>query len=154
MAQKGSLEIGADVLGYGRFKVAGNQSSILELPAASVRVGYFLTDRVSVEPNVTYSRFTPEEGARSSSYFASVGIAYHLQADRSKPQLFVQPYLGISGSEGGSDDAFALIGATVGFKLPLAERVVLRTSANYDRGLSDGDNSFIGVRTGFSVYLR
>lgn len=153
-AQKGTLEIGADVIGYGRFTVAGNQSSIVELPAASVRFGYFLTDRISVEPNLTYSRFSPEDGAASSSYFTSLGVAYHVPADRSKPQLFVQPYLGLSGSEGGSDGSFALIGAAVGVKLPLAERVVLRTSANYDRGLSEGDNSFFGVRAGFSVYLR
>ena len=146
------------------------------LPIGRFRVGFHLTDAISLEPSVAFAyarstienRTTGEETSGSGTgYELDVGMLYHLRTDRSRMQPYLRPFLGVHGSSSDSDSGFETsatklaFGGGLGFKFPMANRLGTRlelgfsheTEDDSDNGGGPSRNSFY-VAFGLSFFTR
>lgn len=137
-----------------------NSQTRIDIPAQSLRVGFPMTDRISIEPKLGLSIITGD-GDTFSSYRAEVGALYHLapRADRMRSGVYVRPFVGLSGFSAGSDDndvsdTNGLIGLGAGLKVSLLNRLSSRFEANIAGTFGDESNSQIGLLAGFSFFTR
>ena len=95
---KGKWEFGADFAGFQSTSVdgGGSASTIAILGASSVRVGKMITDKISIEPMVTFVNSGPS-GSKFTGTSFSVAALWHLKpmaADA--PGWFVRPESGMT----------------------------------------------------------
>jgi len=133
----------------------------LAIPVNQLRVGFFTSPRISIEPFGSL-----DYGSIEDSHFTSVdfgvGALYHFGAARSAPQPYVRPFLQLdhkstsSDFGGGGTTAFAL-GGGVGVKLPIANRFAWRLEAalahTFEQDNVRASNSLFGI-FGLSVFIH
>ena len=142
-----SPEIGMDAaltLGLG-----DNGVTRLDIPASQIRVGFFVSPALSIEP--TFGLHAIKDGV--TVYQIGAGALYHFSPSRAANQFYVRPFLqivGVSVSGAGSDSQ-ALFGVGGGLKMPLRDRIATRFEANFQH--SDGADA-IGLLAGLSFYTR
>jgi hypothetical protein len=112
------------------------KQTALTLPVSKFRVGFFMTDAVSLEPSVSlqYSRTTIENPvtgndrtSSGTSYDLDFSLLYHFATDRTHSQPFIRPFFGIRGFNGeGNSASQALFGGAIGVKAPVATRLAAR----------------------------
>lgn len=108
-------------------------------PLQSVRVGLHVTERVSVEPSLSFLR--RDFGEEDLTQVGALGsVLYHLNqpAMGMRPQFFGLAgggleYVRLSDEIGSDSDTQWLAGGGLGMKLPVADRIALRTTATYWR---------------------
>lgn len=114
----------------------------LVIPIQQLRVGFFISPNLSIEPTLSLMTESASCSGCSSSttYGLGVGALYHFSTDRRQSQLYVRPFASIEGVSGGcSQDCHATtLGAGVGVKLPMVERLATRLEAAYGRTLQSG----------------
>src|SRR5688500_8056227 len=122
------LELGltaAATIGLGDTSV-----TVVEIPARAFRIGFFFTDRISLEPKFGLTTISGG-GDTFTSYLAELGLLYHFYRTRTRTDLYpsplaafyVRPFVGLSGFSAGEDsDANGSIGARLGMKVPLESR--------------------------------
>jgi hypothetical protein len=123
------------------------KQTALTLPVSKFRVGFFMTDAVSLEPSVSvqYSRTTIENTVTGNdrttsgtSYDLDFSLLYHFSTDRTHSQAFIRPFVGIRGFNGESNSASqALFGGAIGVKLPLATRLATRLEFGFTHFAED-----------------
>jgi len=154
------IEIGVD----GALSTTFNSPRVtdLSIPVQRLRVGFYTSPRVSIEPYgaLNYGHI---EGSSFTSVNFGVGGLYHFGAARSAPQPYVRPFAELlhhsSSSEFGSGGttAFAL-GGGIGVKLPIANRFAWRLEAALSHTF-DQDNVVRGATNlsgifGLSVFIH
>jgi hypothetical protein len=138
-------------------------TTVLTLPGQQLRVGFFRSDVVSIEPALAlnYGR-----GRRFNSLAVrgELGVLYHLAPDRTARQPYLRPFVGLDfsrfetkdGPGGQATDGSSgnvEFGAGVGVKLPVTSRLTVRVEGSYSRsGLSGW--GVLGLSTGISFYAR
>ena len=148
-----SPEIGVDA-GV-QFTLDDPNTTILQIPIPSVRMGFYVSPAISIEPAVGVSH-TSSEGISLTTYDIGVGLLYHFSPSRAAKQLYVRPFLGLNGisTEGNSDSAINF-GAGFGVKVPVGSRFASRFEANLTHYSNDGaSQNAIGLLAGLSVYTR
>jgi hypothetical protein len=150
-----SPEIGMDA-GLG-FRLTDPSGTALSIPIQSIRMGFFLSPALSIEPSLGLVSFSGS-GLSGTDYSVGVGALYHFSPSRAANQFYVRPFLNINGSSGdagsGSSVAFGVGG---GLKMPLRDRIATRFEANFahDGGRNGGGSSdMIGLLAGLSFYTR
>ena len=154
------IEVGVDGgITYG----LGSGTMVVTLPGQQLRVGFFRSDVVSIEPAaaLNYGR-----GRRFNSLTVrgELGVLYHLSPDRTARQTYVRPFVGLDynrfetedgpggqptdGSSGNSE-----LGVGVGVKLPVTSRLTVRLEGSYSRSDLSG-SGVLGLTTGISFYAR
>ena len=163
------IELGIDAAIRYRTADDANLTS-LEIPIPSFRVGFLLSDQLSLEPfgRIGWQRVSIEDplpGQDDSDSFTTydlgIGALFHFAPDRTRTQPYLRPFVGISGfSGGGGDDDSASqlsFGAGIGLKMPVADRLGWRIEATYTRLGEDepfeGGNIF-GLLFGLSFFTR
>ncbi len=156
IAQGRGVELGIDA---GVFVQSADGSSVttINIPAQSFRAGFFLSDKLSLEPSVGIS-YTSVEDFSFTTYGLGVGLLYHLTTDRDRPQVFLRPLIGYSGvSAEGESNGSAAVGFGAGAKIPQGDRLAIRFGAEYQRRLEDGSTPAIngfGATLGISFFTR
>jgi hypothetical protein len=150
-----SLEFGVD----GNFtRISGLEFNQTFVPA-TLRLGYFVSRRASVELSANFSQVSGANIVSASSTFATASVVWHLTGTQRTSQLYVRPFVGVlarsaagSAVSGSSD---ATVGGAVGIKRPIAgDRIAFRADGFYRRILvTPGDNAF-GANFGISIYAR
>jgi hypothetical protein len=126
----------------------------VSLPVQALRVGFFMNDKVSVEPRFNFNSVSGG-GVSLRTYSLELGALYHFGGYTKGSGLYARPFAGIAGVGGdlgsGSD---GFMGAGVGVKLPFANRrLATRLEANYGHAFSDGGGSDgLGVLFGLSLF--
>ena len=145
-------------------------------PVARFRVGFFMTDAVSLEPMLalSYGKTTVENpitGFESSSsgtsYDLNFGLLYHFQTDRSRSQAYIRPFVGVRGfssdSEGPNGEfdnsaSQASFGVALGFKVPATPRVGTRFELGFQHRAEDepefDSSNVIFLSLGLSFFTR
>lgn len=154
------LELGIDAgvtIGVG-----DNSYTTLDIPAQAFRVGFPISPRTSLEPKLMI-HLVSDDGT-STSYRAELGLLYHLGSSRypgayQRAGAYVRPFLGLVGysvdNDGDSyDESNGLLGAGIGFKMPLLSRLSSRFEANFAHRFGDGDANEIGLLAGLSFFTR
>lgn len=152
------IEFGADA-SFGRiWEHVGNVGATftftqLDVPAPTIRVAFPLNDQLAIEPTVSLT--TQHTDASTSTFFTLDGaLLYELSPDRTRPQWFLRPFIGMHHESGNGNGLTA--GGGVGLKVPMTNRIAARFEARYTYASfpSDGWDQSLGLLAGVSVYTR
>jgi len=103
----------------------------LQFPLQRMRVGFFVSDAVSIEHALGLSYLVVGEESLTEFTAALAGL-YHFSVDPARPRLYVGPNGKLSFfSLGSISDAQFSIGALFGVKLPVVTRLAVRIEAAY-----------------------
>jgi hypothetical protein len=169
-AGKGAFELGIDVLDvfysslddksctsydwqYGVCWEGFDSYWLVRVPASAFRVGYFVTDRVSLETAVQLEYNSAIRDEPNTSGGVALGGQYHFPVGASRQTLL---YLGVNGSWSQAMDMpqFSVAGE-VGSKVPVAGRLALRVAAGVERAFETGKltgQTAFGLTVGFSFF--
>jgi hypothetical protein len=139
-------------------------STALLLPATGFRIGFLSSNRVwSIEPSLGFVWRT-FGGGDTRSLILDVGPLYHFSTDRTKPQLFVHPFVGLLSVNFDSDAAdsdvsrtHGRVGLGAGVKIPIVDRLATRLEARYARTLASDNivaTNELAFRFGLSFFTR
>lgn len=144
-------EIGADA-GL-QFSLDDPNTTTIQIPIQSVRVGIHTSDVLSIEPFFGLNYLKVEDIDAITTYQFGVGALYHFSASRTQSQIFVRPQLAVVGvSAGGNSDSEVGAGVGLGIKWPkLGGRMAWRGEANIN---FINDNTILGALFGISFYTR
>jgi opacity protein-like surface antigen len=160
-AQSGSVEIGFDTgLTYTMysdtdFTDSDNQTSI-NVPQQSIRLGFFVSDQLSIEPVVGFS-YTDNFLGESLTQLAVAGrVLYHFSADPTRPRFYLGGGAGFNLIDffDQQETQFG-VGGGLGVKLPIADQMAIRIEGSFSRYFETDAllaNSVIGAVVGFSFF--
>lgn len=134
----------------------------LALPVQNLRLGVFLTDRISVEPSISLARLDLRDDEDLTQVGAAGNLLYHLDTPGIRPRFFGQvgggmEYVRVSDGGFRESDTQWLAGAGLGMRLPVADRIALRTSAVYWRAFESDlapDANQVRGQLGISFFTR
>lgn len=166
--QSHPIEFGVDA---GLTVTNGDETSTsITLPISSLRVGFYVAEKIAIEPalGLNYTSNAFGSGTSSTVLRPELGLVYDMTAARTAPQFYVRPFVGMTSVSFGGDDATEPptiwnAGAGVGVKIPMksVERFAWRLEALYDHRFEatkealtiDAENSF-GLRVGLSFFTK
>lgn len=157
------IELGIDFLGgaltFIDADVAGSFTQTdLQIPTSRLRAGFFVSDIVSLEPQLLVLFRDIEDVGSASRVSLALTVPVHFTRDRRRPQGFVNPGLGWTtfDSEGNTTSQVG-IGTGVGVKLPFHENLAVRIEAGlvhfFETDELLGANQ-LSVLLGFSFLTR
>ena len=153
-AQRASrlVELGVD--GGITFGLGDPNVTVVSLPVQAFRVGFFISDRVSIEPRVNFNSVSGGGGS-VQTYVVELGALFHPGGFRGRG-LYIRPFGGIIGFNSDPvDDTDGYLGAGVGFRFPFADRrLATRVEGNLAHQFSDGGNTSLGILFGLSFFTR
>jgi hypothetical protein len=155
MAQK-PIELGID--GGFQFELNDPKTTSFHLPTGLFRVGFFASEKLSVEPSVAFNWVKVSGDDAATTLQARLGVLYHFGADAGRSRVFLEPIAGITylNFGGGSASQFQ-VGGGVGLKLPSPNRIGVRLEALFAHGFENDDFSstdVIALLIGISFYTR
>ena len=133
------------------------RATVVSLPVPAIRLGLFLSDRVSVEPKIGFQSVHDADGT-FSQYSAEIGLPIHFEKNPVGRGLYARPFVGLLGfSGGGSSDSQTFVGGGLGLKTPFANRFASRLEVNFSHttapDLGNSTNA-LGILFGLSVFNR
>ena len=166
-AQQGVTELGFDMaIAYEMesesFSVSlpiGGVVNALFAPPGGLRVGFYLSDAVSVEPSLSVAYLALNGSDNPLTINSAVKVLYHLSDDPGRTRAYIGAGPSFTFiSEGESDSQFGLLGE-IGVKLPISSQVGTRLAAGFMHGFGSdgrfelGDRNIIYLTAGLSVFL-
>jgi hypothetical protein len=146
------LELGVDGRLAHYFGTVSTTS--LAAPLGQLRVGYFISPSLSLEPYGALGYASTSNGLSSSSTVVGVGALYHFTQNGSQIQPYVRPfaeYGRVTLAAGGSNTASSY-GVGLGVKIPLMERMSWRVESAYANGERTGSRVLLNF--GLSVFTH
>jgi len=123
-AQGRPIELGID----GSVEVAESNdltTTSVGIPAQSLRVGVPLSDRVSLEPRISFT-FVSVEGSNSTVVIPTLGLVYNFVTDPARTRPFVRPFAAFISIGNGTSTSQAIVGGAVGVRIPMGSRLAGR----------------------------
>ncbi len=161
-----SKEIGVDG-GLGFLSASGAPTTtVLGLPVQNIRFGFFMSPNLEVEPfgSLNYQHQDQNSGTQLG---LGVGALYHFSQDRMQNQWYIRPFLDVNHQSSSSSVQGVTttqsttqwgLGAGLGLKMPLMDRVGARFEVNFEHRLADGQVApsydQFGLLAGLSYYTR
>jgi len=150
------VELGIDAVIASTVGSSPNYTQV-SIPDAVFRVGFFVSNDLSIEPRVGISSISGG-GSTFTSYNGELGLLYHfIPGERPGAGVYVRPFAGFTGTSGGGNDTQARIGVGLGTKIPFADRLATRLELNYGHAFSTDNNTGgneIGASIGLSFFTR
>jgi hypothetical protein len=150
------VELGVDA-GVG-FRLSEPNFTTIGIPAQSLRVGFYISDKTSIEPSLSLNVLSGN-GQSLTTYNVDVGMLWHFASRHGIGSgMYVRPFLGLTGFNGlGESDTQADMGTGFGIKIPFANRLATRGEINFTHFFESGGASSaneLGVLVGFSFFTR
>jgi hypothetical protein len=150
------LELGIDAgitIGLG-----DNSVTTIDIPAQAFRVGFTISPRTSIEPKLQL-HLVSGNGDTFTSYRGEIGLLYHFGSGRypgayQRAGLYVRPFVGVVGFSDGDSQTSGLLGAGLGYKIPLVAKLSSRFEANFAHRFGDASSNEIGLLAGLSFFTR
>lgn len=155
-AQSRGVELGID----GGFSYKVNDPTVfqIDIPISRFRVGFMVSDHVSVEPAIEFDMIKVEGEDAVTALGAQLGLLYHFSADATTSQAFFHPFAGISWVDFGAGSASQFhAGGGLGVKLPVASQLAVRLEAGFQYAFESDDfdkATSIFALIGFSFRTR
>lgn len=143
------VELGVDVGVAIGIPDDGETSISIGLPAQRFRVGFFASERVSIEPSLGIDFVNVSDVTLTTISFHT-GFLYHFSSQRNKPRGYFQiggglDYLNLEGF-----DAIQFsVGGGIGGKFPVGSQFAVRLEADYLRAFENDDVAAGNVILGF-----
>lgn len=155
-AQKRPIEFGVDA-GV-QFDLKSPKTTVVSFPVQTARVGFFVSDRLSIEPALSFNYFKPEGDDGTTIMQGRLSVLYHFSADLNKPGFFIQPLVGLRhiGGGGSSNTQFDA-GGGIGFKAPVGSHMAFRLQGLYNHGFETDTvaaSDVVSILVGISFYTH
>jgi len=165
-AQRGAslpIELGID--GGVTFGLGDADYTRIALPGQRFRVGFFTSDAISIEPAIALN-YVSTGDTHSTDFVGDVGVLFHTSPTAGGSRVYLRPFAGLetisfSSDNPNVDDSTTQfhLGAGVGIKVPLANRLRARFEANFlhgfdSSGAGDTSGNAIGLTAGLSFFTR
>lgn len=131
-AQSRPVEIGLDA-GFST-QLKDPKFSRIGIPLQRLRIGFFASDQVEVEPAVALNWLKPSGDDALTTLTGSLGVLVHFNAEAAKARPYVRPFAGLTyASFGGDSESRFNAGAGLGVKLPIGtvERLAMRIEGGF-----------------------
>lgn len=150
------VEIGVDagiVIGLG-----DHSRTEIDIPAQAFRVGFPISPRSSLEPRIGIT-VRSGGGDTFTIYDLELGWLYHFGSSKypgayQRAGLYVRPFVGMFGTSGDGSSTSGLIGAGLGYKIPIIARLSSRFEANFAHAFGDAEGNQLGLLAGLSFFTR
>lgn len=153
-AQSKPVELGID-MGVTMDFGGGETDTYFDIPTGVLRAGLWMSDKVSIEPNLWVS-VSHAGGGTDTRFSVAPALLYHLKTDRARMRPFVAVFPGIYHQSGGAGSQF-FAGVGLGALFPMQEQLALRADAVFSHYFSSdnfGDFNELGLRIGFSFFTH
>ena len=131
--------------------LSGGSYTSFNLPAQRLRVGFFRSPRVSVEPygSLNYNKFSGRDGVTTIGF--GTGMLYHLTQNRAASQAYVRPFAEVNYINSPTSRTQFQLGGGLGIKVPWRERISTRFEAamGYD---FKGSATILNLTAGLSFF--
>jgi hypothetical protein len=132
--------------------------SVISIPAAQVRAGFFASPVVEFEPNFGLLSANGS-GNRFTQVQFGLGVLYHFARSRFETQPYLRPFASLHSisATGEETSTSPVLGIGFGAKFPFGTRFAFRPELNYGHVWTDGDGDDldqIQLLVGVSVYGR
>lgn len=135
------------------FSLDDPKVTIVSLPAQSFRAGFFISNRISLEPKVSLMSVSGG-GERLTLWSAELGVPIHLSVSPIGRGYYVRPFGGGSGASGGGEsESGGYAGIGLGGKFGINDRLATRIEGNYAISFED-DSHALGLLIGLSFFTR
>lgn len=155
-AQGRPIELGTD-LGVAFDFSGGSTTTTVTVPTMVLRAGFWMNDRISVEPNVNFT-WVHVSGSSLTNFNAALALLYHFNADVARTRPYVAVFPGIAHLDvGGVSSTQFFAGAGLGALVPLRERLAFRAEGLYSHSFSTSELSSsdeAALRLGLSFFTR
>jgi Outer membrane protein beta-barrel domain len=147
-----AFELGVD--GMIAYRATTPSSTTVTLPVGRMRVGYFLAPNFSFEPSLSYNS---SDGNGSHSSRTTIGVAIVPQfAAIGNSKVYARPFVEYNFITSTFENQritsqASSVGAGVGVRVPLANRLMWRLEAAYAN--STGESQFMGL-VGLSFFTN
>jgi hypothetical protein len=146
-AQGRPIELGID----GAVEVSESQdltTTAIGIPVQTLRVGFSLSDRVSLEPRLSFTHVSVE-GSGSTVVIPTLGLVYNLVTDPARTRPFIRPFVAAIATSGTGQ---GIVGGAIGVREPVATRLAARLELQAAYGIkSDNRPSLFSVAVLFGV---
>lgn len=156
----GAFELGVDA---GVARDDEIDATVISVPVQRVRVGYFLSPTVSLEPAIGLNRVSGD-GETITLFQGDLGVVAHLSGTTRTAGVYVRPFVGLevasfdSDAFGDESDSRPRLGAGLGLKLPVLDgRLAWRLEGTFTRQFESGDrpgSNVIALLVGLSFLTR
>jgi hypothetical protein len=150
------VELGVDAVVATSFANGSNVTTVA-IPNAQFRVGFFVSNDLSIEPRVGITSISGG-GSTFSTYTGEVGLLYHFaHVERPGTGVYVRPFVGFDGASGSGNSTQAHLGIGLGTKIAFADRLATRLEAFYGHAFSAGSQSSfnqLGASIGISFFTK
>ena len=133
-------------------------STVISIPAAQIRAGFFATPTLEFEPN--FGLLTASGGGnRFTQLQFGLGVLYHFARSRFETQPYLRPFAALQSVSATGETTSTSPAAGIGFgvKFPMGSRFAFRPELNYAHVWTDGDaddTDQIQLLAGVSIYSR
>ena len=147
-----ALELGVDAtadIGLGN-----NSFTEINIPSGSIRIGFPMSPRISIEPKARLSILTGG-GSTVTSYSAQVGALYHFdETAMQRSGVYVRPAVGVSGISGAGSQNTFFGGIGVGLKQKILRQLGARYEAAFYHNFNNGSSNELELSAGLSWFTH
>ena len=133
-------------------------TTVISVPAAQLRAGFFATPVVEFEPNFGLTSANGS-GTRFTQVQFGLGLLYHFARSRYETQPYLRPFAALQSISASGQETSTNPAAGIGFgaKFPFGTRFAFRPELNYTHVWTDSaedELDQIQLLLGISVYAR
>ena len=144
MSEDGMLNVG----------LGGDSFTDVSIPSGSMRVGFPISPRVSIEPKGRLS-VASANSHTVTTYRVEVGALYHFdEAAMQRSGLYARPALGLSGFSGDNSENTFYAGIGVGLKKPILGQLGARYEAAFLHNFNNGSANELELSAGLSWFTH
>jgi hypothetical protein len=155
-AQRRPVELGVDG-GLG-LNFNGRTLTTFSVPIQSLRVGFMVSNNVSIEPSTAINILKLEGSEAIATISLSLSGLFHFTPDRSTAQAYFRPQAGLNFITGGGESASQFgAGGGFGVKMPVADQIAIRLDGSFVHSFENDDfaaSNGIAATVGFSVFTH
>lgn len=149
------VELGLDA-GFG-YKVNSPTVFTAAVPVQSFRAGFFTSDRLSIEPRLSWNLLAVDGESTLASISGELGALIHFNANHDRPRGYIRPLVALNVITGGGETGTQVsAGGAIGVKLPVQDRLAVRLEGGFRHGFSSSDfaeASTVFAQIGFSFLI-
>jgi hypothetical protein len=147
-----ALELGVDAtLDVG---LGGDSFTDVSIPSGSMRVGFPMSPRVSIEPKGRLA-VSSANSHTVTTYRVEVGALYHFdEAAMQRSGFYVRPTIGVSGFSGDNSVNTFFGGVGLGLKKPILGQLGARYEAAFLHNFNNGSANELELSAGLSWFTH
>ena len=143
--------------------LGSNAVTTVSVPAQRFRVGFYLSDVISIEPSMSLN-YTHYKDGSAKAFSGEIGVIFNTAAVENDNRFYLRPFggyehIGITSGTSKTGNTQPYAGAGAGVRMPIVDRLQARIEANYahvfdSKSDTDTARNVVGLLAGFSFLTK